>query len=204
MSHWQKNSRGEAGDRQEANWNKGYRCPVQIHYILSPKCTLTTSARESSITITMQTLSEFIKAQAKHRVHLFSSHEIKLDSSFDAEKLRPKATGAWRPLKHLKLRRCNTGDLLLMPSFHWYVWLFSGSEGWVGPLCSLHHTFGPMRHTDSLVWIKIISSERYRQCELIILSWIHWRITFLLLLSHLFPFAFVESNVVWVFFTFCT
>lgn len=71
-----KNSREEAGERQEANWNKGYRCPVQIHYILSPKCTLTTSARESIITITMQTLSEFIKAQAKHLTWL--------DNSFDA------------------------------------------------------------------------------------------------------------------------
>lgn len=84
MSHWQKkkNSRGEAGDRQEANWNKGYRCPVQIHYILSPKCTLTTSTRESSITLTIHTLSEFIKTRAKQLMHPL--YEIELDNSFDA------------------------------------------------------------------------------------------------------------------------
>lgn len=79
-----KKSRGEAGDRQEANWNNGYRCPVQIHYTLSPKCTLTTSARESNITITMQTLSDFIKVQTKHLTHLFNSYEIGLDNSFHA------------------------------------------------------------------------------------------------------------------------
>lgn len=78
-----KNSRGEAGDRQEANWNKGYRCPVQIHYMLSSNWTFTTSARESSITITNQALSKCIKAQAKHLTHLLSSYEIGLDNSFD-------------------------------------------------------------------------------------------------------------------------
>lgn len=128
-----KNSSREAGDCQEAKWNKGYRCPIQIHYTLSPKHALTTSARESSITIAMQTLSKFIKALAKHFTHLFSSYEIQLDHPSDANSWGLRQQEHNEQLTTPKLRWYNTGGNYYKGSLLGVTRLFNSSVSWMGP-----------------------------------------------------------------------
>lgn len=173
MSHWQKKAaewRQETVKRQTET--KGTDVPSKfiMYWALNAHLPLPQD-RESSITITIQTLSKFMKVQSKHLMHLFSSCEVGLDSSFDAN--------SWSQRQREHEEQLTTPNLKDVTQGIYYKDCldYCDSEGWIGPLCCLHHTFGPLRLTGSLVRIKIISLERCTLCKLITLSWIHWRIT---------------------------